>query len=41
VCDRFALIAEGRIRGAGTLEELRAQTGRSAANLEDIFLALT
>ena len=41
VCDRFVLLAEGRIRGAGTLAELRAQTGSPAAGLEDIFLALT
>jgi ABC-type multidrug transport system ATPase subunit len=41
VCDRFVLLAEGRIRGTGTLAELRAQTGNPAAGLEDIFLALT
>jgi ABC-2 type transport system ATP-binding protein len=41
VCDRFALLADGRIRGVGTIEELRARAGRRATNLEDIFLALT
>jgi ABC-type multidrug transport system ATPase subunit len=41
VCDRFALLADGRIRGVGTLDELRARTGRPTAPLEDIFLALT
>jgi ABC-type multidrug transport system ATPase subunit len=41
VCDRFALLADGRIRGVGTLEELRERALRPAANLEDIFLALT
>jgi len=41
VCDRFALLADGRIRGIGTLDELRERTGRPAATLEDIFLALT
>jgi ABC-2 type transport system ATP-binding protein len=41
VCDRFALLADGRIRGVGTLEELRARAAHSTANLEDIFLALT
>jgi ABC-2 type transport system ATP-binding protein len=41
VCDRFALLADGRIRGIGTLDELRARTGRPSASLEDIFLALT
>jgi len=41
VCDRFVLLAEGRLRGAGTLAELRARAGRPDASLEDIFLALT
>jgi ABC-2 type transport system ATP-binding protein len=41
VCDRFALLADGRIRGVGTLDELRVRTGRPTAALEDIFLALT
>jgi len=41
VCDRFALLADGRIRGVGTLEELRARANRPGGNLEDIFLALT
>src|SRR3954465_1065376 len=41
VCDRFVLLADGRVRGLGTLAELRAQTGMSSAGLEDVFLALT
>jgi ABC-type multidrug transport system ATPase subunit len=41
VCDRFVLLAEGRVRGIGTLAELRVQTGKPAAGLEDVFLALT
>jgi ABC-2 type transport system ATP-binding protein len=41
VCDRFVLLVDGRIRGAGTLAELRAQTGMPAGGLEDVFLALT
>ncbi len=41
VCDRFALIADGRIRGSGTLAELRARIGEPRATLEDVFLALT
>jgi ABC-type multidrug transport system ATPase subunit len=41
VCDRFVLLADGRLRGQGTLDELRAQTGKPAAGLEDVFLALT
>ena len=41
VCDRFVLLADGAVRGAGTLDELRGQTKLMAASLEDIFLALT
>ena len=41
VCDRFVLLSEGLIRGAGSLDELRAKTGLPHARLEDIFLALT
>jgi ABC-2 type transport system ATP-binding protein len=41
VCDRFALLADGRVRGVGTLDELRGQAGRPTAALEDVFLALT
>jgi ABC-type multidrug transport system ATPase subunit len=41
VCDRFVLLADGAVRGAGTLDELRAQTRLTAASLEDVFLALT
>ena len=41
VCDRFVLLAEGRVRGVGTLAQLRAQTGKPAAGLEEVFLALT
>ncbi len=41
VCDRLALLADGRIRGVGTLEELRRQANRPGANLEEVFLALT
>ena len=41
VCDRFALLVDGRIRGAGTLAELRARTGLAQAGLEEVFLALT
>ncbi len=39
VCDRFVLLAGGRVRGEGTLDELRAWTGVSTG-LEDMFLAL-
>src|ERR1700681_2877134 len=41
VCDRFILLADGRVRGAGTLNDLRARTGIADGTLEDIFLALT
>jgi ABC-type multidrug transport system ATPase subunit len=40
-CDRFILLADGRVRGIGTLAELRARTGDRAARLEEVFLALT
>jgi ABC-2 type transport system ATP-binding protein len=40
-CDRLVLLADGRIRGVGTLDELRRRTNRPGANLEDLFLALT
>jgi ABC-2 type transport system ATP-binding protein len=39
-CDRFILLADGRVRGAGTLAELRTRTHLPSANLEDIVLAL-
>jgi len=41
VCDRFVLLADGAVRGVGTIDELRAKTGLAAAGLEDVFLALT
>jgi ABC-2 type transport system ATP-binding protein len=41
VCDHFVLLADGRVRGIGTLDELRARSGTNAAGLEDVFLALT
>jgi ABC-2 type transport system ATP-binding protein len=40
VADRIGVIAGGQLIAEGTLEELRAQAGRSAASLEDAFLAL-
>jgi ABC-type multidrug transport system ATPase subunit len=39
ICDRFVLLSSGRVRGAGTLAELRTLAG--AATLEEVFLALT
>jgi ABC-type multidrug transport system ATPase subunit len=38
VCDRFVLLADGRIRGTGTLGELRTQTQLPTGSLEEIFL---
>jgi hypothetical protein len=35
------LLANGTVRGAGTLDHLRAETRLPAGRLEDIFLALT
>jgi sodium transport system ATP-binding protein len=36
LCDRIALIHQGEIRGQGTLDELREQTGKP--NLTEVFL---
>jgi ABC-type multidrug transport system ATPase subunit len=41
IADRVMLLADGKLRGAGTLAELRARTSLPAGSLEDIFLALT
>ncbi len=41
VCDRFMLLDDGRVRGCGTLSELRGRVELPDASLEDIFLALT
>ena len=41
VCDRFILLVDGRVRGIGTLSDLRSRTGISSGSLEDVFLALT
>jgi ABC-2 type transport system ATP-binding protein len=41
VCNRFILLAAGRVRGIGSLAELRSQTGMPKGSLEEIFLALT
>lgn len=41
VCDRFILLADGSIKGIGTLAALRARTKLETAGLEDVFLALT
>jgi ABC-2 type transport system ATP-binding protein len=44
VCDRFVLLSGGRVRGEGTFDELSevaAAHGAPAADLEEVFLALT
>jgi sodium transport system ATP-binding protein len=38
LCDRICVIHSGRVAAIGTMEELRARTGRRA--LEEVFLAL-
>jgi ABC-2 type transport system ATP-binding protein len=40
-CDRFVLLDGGTVVGEGTLAYLRGRTGLPAAELEEIFLALT
>ena len=39
-CDRFVLLANGRVRAAGTLGDLKAQAPNPAASLDEIYLAL-
>jgi ABC-2 type transport system ATP-binding protein len=41
ICDRFLLLAAGRLVGAGTLPELRTATRLPTGTLEEVFLALT
>ncbi|NJD18065.1 MAG: ABC transporter ATP-binding protein [Gemmatimonadetes bacterium] len=41
LCDRIAIISEGRIIALGTMEELRAQAHAGGAHLEEIFLKVT
>ncbi len=40
VCDRIAIIQDGRLRALGTMAELRRQAG-AEADLETVFLSLT
>ena len=41
LADRIGIIHAGRLCAEGTLEDLRARTGRAGDSLEDVFLDLT
>jgi ABC-2 type transport system ATP-binding protein len=41
MCDRIAIVRQGRIAASGTMEELRTQTSSGDATLEELFLKLT
>ncbi|MGH7471056.1 MAG: ABC transporter ATP-binding protein [Longimicrobiales bacterium] len=41
LCDRIAILYEGRIRALGTMAELRVEAQAGTAGLEDVFLKLT
>jgi ABC-2 type transport system ATP-binding protein len=41
LADRIGIIDAGRLCAEGTLDELRARTGRTGDTLEDVFLDLT
>ncbi|MEJ6951205.1 ABC transporter ATP-binding protein [Natronospora cellulosivora (SeqCode)] len=41
LCDRIAVIYEGKIKAVGTLEQLRQKATSKDSSLEDIFLKLT
>ncbi|HXV85969.1 MAG TPA: ABC transporter ATP-binding protein [Gemmatimonadales bacterium] len=41
MCDRIAIIQQGKIVARGTMEELRRQTASGDVSLEDLFLRLT
>lgn len=40
-CDRIILLHEGKVRAAGTMDELRAAFGRPGASLDDLYIAMT
>lgn len=39
-CDRFVLLANGKVRAHGTLDELRQKADRPDESLDDIYLSL-
>jgi ABC-2 type transport system ATP-binding protein len=41
MCDRVAIIQGGKIRAAGTMDEMRAEAASGSEGLESIFLRLT
>ncbi len=41
MCDRIAIVQDGKIVAAGTMDELRIQTSTGDASLEELFLKLT
>lgn len=41
LCDRIAVIYEGKIKAVGTLEQLRQTAASQESTLEDIFLQIT
>lgn len=41
LCDRIAIIQDGRIRAEGTMDDLRAMAAAGDVSLEEIFLRLT
>jgi ABC-2 type transport system ATP-binding protein len=41
MCDRIAIVYQGRIAASGTMDDLREQTESSGMGLEELFLKLT
>jgi ABC-2 type transport system ATP-binding protein len=41
ICDRIAVMQDGRIKAEGTMTELRKQAGRAGADLEELFRGIT
>ena len=41
MCDRVAILDQGRLVALGTMDDLRASTGLPSGTLEDIYLSLT
>jgi ABC-2 type transport system ATP-binding protein len=41
MCDRIAIVYQGKIAALGSMAELREQTASGLTSLEDLFLKLT